>query len=629
MANVINTRIQLKYDTLANWQTNNPTLLSGEIAIATIGNSHTTTTPDNGTHPVVFKVGPGAYNDLPFTSALAADVYAWAKQDKLTITKNGTGNVVSGIEWDASLNDGKGGIKFSTAAVATAEGLEELQETVKAINDTLATYGDIVTHNASEFQPAGNYKTKQTVVGVKGAANQTLKISQDENGVITTEAVDIAIASNQVTDLDTGVHAVSLASGTNNGTVKLTVDGTATDNIAVTGLKSAAFTDSTAYATAAQGTTADKAAEDIADILDGTKEVKNAAYAIEAGKVSNKLKVTGGTNYFTGNKEYDGSAEVELDFSTLDSKVKSVSDKADTTASKLDAFLEGVTPDGSDDIIDTLAEINQYITSDTSAFTGLSERVTKIENGTVKAGDADKLDGYDSTYFATAEDLSDLNETVAKMAIAPEEGGTGVAYATKAGEATTATTASKVENALKIQYSDSDIEEYNGDETVTIDLSAYQPAGNYKTKQAAVLDPSAQNTSTTFIRTIAQDENGVITATKANLPRFSFEGEVLNFGNDTISLEGDEISFGYGSSGSDGSTLKATIGDNSIAKTKLTTDVQASLDKADAAIQPSDLAEIATTGSIYDVVEGTNTSTGTDTGVEYLIFNCGSATTII
>jgi hypothetical protein len=31
---ILNTRIQLKYDTYANWSTNNPTLLQGEIAIA-------------------------------------------------------------------------------------------------------------------------------------------------------------------------------------------------------------------------------------------------------------------------------------------------------------------------------------------------------------------------------------------------------------------------------------------------------------------------------------------------------------------------------------------------------------------------------------------------------------------
>ncbi|MDR2769929.1 MAG: hypothetical protein LBB08_00595, partial [Rickettsiales bacterium] len=58
---------------------------------------------------------------------------------------------------------------------------------------------------------------------------------------------------------DSAVQSVGLASGTNNGTVKLTVGGTATDNIAVKGLGSAAYTASTAYATAAQGVKADSA----------------------------------------------------------------------------------------------------------------------------------------------------------------------------------------------------------------------------------------------------------------------------------------------------------------------------------------------------------------------------------
>lgn len=49
------------------------------------------------------------------------------------------------------------------------------------------------------------------------------------------------------------VQTVSLSSGTNNGTVKLTVDGIVTDNIAVKGLGSAAYTNSNAYATAGHG----------------------------------------------------------------------------------------------------------------------------------------------------------------------------------------------------------------------------------------------------------------------------------------------------------------------------------------------------------------------------------------
>lgn len=53
---------------------------------------------------------------------------------------------------------------------------------------------------------------------------------------------------------DSKIGSVSLASGTNNGTLKLTVDGTSTDNIAVKGLGTAAYTNSDMYAAATHGT---------------------------------------------------------------------------------------------------------------------------------------------------------------------------------------------------------------------------------------------------------------------------------------------------------------------------------------------------------------------------------------
>lgn len=56
-----------------------------------------------------------------------------------------------------------------------------------------------------------------------------------------------------------GIKTVKLASGTDNGTLKITVDNTTVDNIAVTGLGSAAFTDASDYATAEQGRKADTA----------------------------------------------------------------------------------------------------------------------------------------------------------------------------------------------------------------------------------------------------------------------------------------------------------------------------------------------------------------------------------
>lgn len=88
----LNTRIALKYDSYENWQHHNPILLKGEIAIAELpvnGNTPGAGEPNAaGSTPaiqnapnILIKVGDGTnhYNDLKFVSALAADVYSWAK----------------------------------------------------------------------------------------------------------------------------------------------------------------------------------------------------------------------------------------------------------------------------------------------------------------------------------------------------------------------------------------------------------------------------------------------------------------------------------------------------------------------------------------------------------------------
>ena len=84
----LNTRIQLKYDTLAHWQSEANTgkgalliLKKGELGIVEIPTS--SPTAEQVTPPaILFKVGDGTTKckDLPWTSALAADVYAWAKK---------------------------------------------------------------------------------------------------------------------------------------------------------------------------------------------------------------------------------------------------------------------------------------------------------------------------------------------------------------------------------------------------------------------------------------------------------------------------------------------------------------------------------------------------------------------
>ena len=134
---LINSRVQLKYDSYKNWVEKNPSLLSGEVAIAYLPprpeGEHTNPAPSAVASATLIKVGPGQFNALPWLSATAADVYAWAKQESLPIvraTDDGTeGNVISGISWDAANNK----IVYTTASVATSEGMQDLQDAVDAV----------------------------------------------------------------------------------------------------------------------------------------------------------------------------------------------------------------------------------------------------------------------------------------------------------------------------------------------------------------------------------------------------------------------------------------------------------------------------------------------------------------
>lgn len=99
---LINTRIGLKYDTLAHWQSIENTFvpLAGEVIFFEIPVANPNpkvgdTTPAEPA--ILFKVGNGTdtLHDLPWGQAIAADVYSWAKEQSLL-----GGQYDSGTGWD-------------------------------------------------------------------------------------------------------------------------------------------------------------------------------------------------------------------------------------------------------------------------------------------------------------------------------------------------------------------------------------------------------------------------------------------------------------------------------------------------------------------------------------------------
>lgn len=77
----LKTRIQLKYDTYANWTANNPTPLSGELCVVVVPAEAGAVVQEPA---LLLKVGDGStpFNSLNFVGGIAADVYDWAKAEK-------------------------------------------------------------------------------------------------------------------------------------------------------------------------------------------------------------------------------------------------------------------------------------------------------------------------------------------------------------------------------------------------------------------------------------------------------------------------------------------------------------------------------------------------------------------
>ena len=74
---IFNVRIGSRYDIESDWETIDPVLFEGELAIITRKSDKPNSPPE-----VCIKSGDGIhkYSELPFISANALDIYNWAKQ---------------------------------------------------------------------------------------------------------------------------------------------------------------------------------------------------------------------------------------------------------------------------------------------------------------------------------------------------------------------------------------------------------------------------------------------------------------------------------------------------------------------------------------------------------------------
>lgn len=264
----LNTRIALKYDTLTNWNAAEFILKKGEVAICSLANSETA---EQSTPPaVLLKVGDGVhkFRELPWASGLAADVYGWAKEaTKPSYTPgevgaDSAGSAASALASAKAYTDQQIGALPAqaeyTLETGDTDGSLVLKKDGVAVGDAAVVKGWATL--LAKAQKGVDDAAAAAAAAQAAQSTADGKYSKPAGGIPKTDLAEAVQTSLGKADTALQNHqTVTLESGTNNGTVKITVNGTATDNVAVKGLKSAAYTESSAYATAAQGTKADNA----------------------------------------------------------------------------------------------------------------------------------------------------------------------------------------------------------------------------------------------------------------------------------------------------------------------------------------------------------------------------------
>lgn len=289
----LNTRIALKSDTTDNWAKSTLVLLKGEQAIEIT---------ESGAYKIKIGDGVKTFAELPYATMTPEEISALigdGSVQNVTLasgTNNGTLKLtVDGTTTDNIAVKGLGSAAYTnTSAYATAaQGTLATNAVRKVVSGTangtisVTTGTGAATNVAVKGLASAAYKTAGSAQGnvpVNGAAlgttadvpvvtntfGQLVPHASGALGSAAFKGAETFATAAQGAKADKSVQSVSITSGTNNGTIKLTVNGKATDDIAVKGLGSAAYTASGAYATAAQGTKADAAMPKAGGTFTGT-----------------------------------------------------------------------------------------------------------------------------------------------------------------------------------------------------------------------------------------------------------------------------------------------------------------------------------------------------------------------
>lgn len=233
--------------------------------------------------------------------------------------------------------------------------------------------------NATQIQLAISSNNVISAAIVAGSVGTT----ELANGAVTTDKLDAkAVTSAKLADAVTaelakaGTAVQSIAQGANNGEIKYTVDGTNYTAVSVKGLGSAAYTNTDAYATAAQGALADSAVQ---SVTTGDSTSGNGTIKVDGTAVS----VYGlGSAAYTASTDYATAAQGTVADSALQ--------KADITTGTTNGTIK---VKGDAVSVYGLGSAAYTATTDYDAAGSASNVQTTLIGSSSDAGSADTING--------------------------------------------------------------------------------------------------------------------------------------------------------------------------------------------------------------------------------------------
>lgn len=558
-----NARLKLKYDSHENWISNDPVLLQGEVALSVVNVKQEGTV--NEVPSVLIKVGDGThkYSELGFTYAKAADVLPEAKStESLTTFIN---NVIAnaGIATNDALTALSGRVTTAEGNITSLQGLVGDTAVATQITNAIAALKLDETYDTKGAAAAVETKLnayKTTNDAAVKANKDSIDAIKDGTTIDSFADVETALAGKQaVGDYATKAEAQGYADAKDDAiaAAKKAGDDAQADVDALEAKVGNVPADKTVVQMISDAQTA--------ATYDDTA-LKGRVSAVE-GLVGDTAVATQISTAVSAEKTRAEGVESGLNsrLAAVEADYLKAADKTELTSAIATAkteAIETVLGEAVPEQFDTLKEVAEWIQSDTTASAQLITRVTNIENDYLKAADKTELQGA----------IDDLEAYVGTI----PEGATSanvVAYI------------QEVVDGLKI-----------GDYAKAADLTALATRvttaeGKITALETKVGDATVASQITSAINEL---KNGQLT---------TMQGEIDAVEDRATALE----------------AAKHTH-DNKTVLDGITSEKVTAWDKVSEKANDADLAAIAKSGNVNDLVQ---------TEGDVIVFNCGTASTVI